>query len=514
MKYFVLGCMLCCMPVSRSIAQETIRIDDFESGNRGWTIVDPGWMTMDIVDNPAKDGINSSDKVARCIRKPASNVWAGAILRGKYQVPVGGGKNEYRFARVKFLKTSAGDVGFKIERGPGNKTFGVNVPYRPDGKWQEIVFDLGGAAPGTYQDFFFMVDQTDHPSEDIVVYVDDIVLATDPDATDGEDNRPGEYELVWQDEFDGTDPDLSKWSYETGTGDWGWGNNEAQYYTDRRENVFLRDGNLVIKAIKESYRGSEYTSGRILTRGKASWLYGRMEARIKLPRGRGIWPAFWMMPLRSVYGGWPKSGEIDIMEYVGYQPSTVHGTVHTEGASGGSASGASIYRAGAEEDFHRITLEWTPDYLKWFYDDEPAFKTYRRLSGWTSVFWPFDQEFYIILNLAVGGNWGGAQGIDDSIFPQEFQVDYVRVYQKIESSLSARRQEADGPFAYIKDGFLQVVQGTECRHFMLYDLEGRMVLEQEVLDSWPVTDVSGLPKGVYILTLIGGDRSKVCKVVK
>jgi len=237
--------------------------------------------------------------------------------------------------------------------------------------------------------------------------------------------------LVWSDEFD-TDglPDPTKWTYDVGGS--GWGNNELQYYTeDRLENARVENGILTIEAIKENYgRSNEYTSARLLSTGDAgSWLYGRVEVRAKLPAGRGTWPAIWMLPTDWVYGGWPDSGEIDIMEHVGYDMQRVHGTVHTEDYNHmlGTQVGTSIIGTNVDTEFHVYALEWRPDRIDVFYDDTLYFTFFNEGTG--SATWPFDQRFHLILNIAVGGNWGGAQGVDETIWPQKMEVDYVRVYE-------------------------------------------------------------------------------------
>ncbi|MBN8787484.1 MAG: glycoside hydrolase family 16 protein [Terrimonas sp.] len=236
-------------------------------------------------------------------------------------------------------------------------------------------------------------------------------------------------EPVWSDEFDYTGlPDSTRWGYDTG-GD-GWGNNEKQFYTEKRaQNAHVENGILTITAIKEDFQGAGYTSARLVSKNKGDWKYGRMEIKAKLPRGRGIWPAIWMLPTDWKYGDWPESGEIDIMEFVGYLPDSVFATVHT-GAynhSIGTQKGTQTFRTDLSETFHVYTLDWNENEIKIFIDDEAYFtynnekKTFRE--------WPFDQKFHLLLNVAVGGNWGGKMGIDDTIFPQTMQVDYVRVYQ-------------------------------------------------------------------------------------
>lgn len=234
--------------------------------------------------------------------------------------------------------------------------------------------------------------------------------------------------LIWSDEFNTTgSPSTSNWNYDIGNGDWGWGNNELQYYTNRSENVKQENGNLIITAIKEAYQGYNYTSSRLKTQNKFSFKYGRIEVRAKLPAGRGVWPAIWMLGDNITSVGWPACGEIDIMEYVGYQPNVVHSAIHTTSSSGNTVNKHSHDLTTAEEDFHVYAIDWTSTEIK-FYVDETLHYTYKP-SGYNDSTWPFNKNQFLILNLAVGGNWGGAQGIDDSIFPQQFLIDYVRIYQ-------------------------------------------------------------------------------------
>lgn len=241
-----------------------------------------------------------------------------------------------------------------------------------------------------------------------------------------------EPKLVWSDEFDYTGlPDDSKWSYDVGGH--GWGNNESQYYTEgRSENVRVENGVLTIEAHKEDFEGSGYTSTRLVSRNKGDWKYGRFEIRAKLPSGRGTWPAVWMLPTDWVYGGWPASGEIDIMEHVGYDMHRIHGTIHTEAFNHtkGTQVGRSVFASKVNEEFHVYTLDWWPDRIDIFLDGEKYFTVSDNGTGFAA--WPFDQRFHLLLNIAVGGSWGGVQGIDDSIFPQRMEVDYVRVYELVE----------------------------------------------------------------------------------
>ena len=237
-------------------------------------------------------------------------------------------------------------------------------------------------------------------------------------------------ELVWEDNFDGNAVNPDNWTFETGSG--GWGNNELQNYTNGN-NAVVQDGILTITAEKvdDAKVPGSYTSSRMITSEKQEFTYGRMEIRAKLPSGKGIWPAIWMLGANIGSVGWPACGEIDIMEYVGYQPNTVHATVHTSAGSGGDGSGSSKTLNTAEEEFHVYGVFWTEKEMV-FYTDSPENVTHRYApSNKTSDNWPFDKPQFFILNVAVGGNWGGVQGIDNSIFPQSMEVDYIRVYQEM-----------------------------------------------------------------------------------
>merc|ERR1712038_1057111 len=247
---------------------------------------------------------------------------------------------------------------------------------------------------------------------------------TDPPANGGEDpDMPpsdGEWNLVWADEFDGSEVDTSKWGYDYCRG---CGNNEAQRYTD--ENAEVIDGKLVITARRSSW--GEYTSSKL--ESKMSWKYGKFEISARVPAGRGTWPAFWMLPTENEYGGWPWSGEIDVLEHVGYDEGKIHGTVHTGAYNHmkGTQKGGSTYIHDATTAFHTYTVEWEENSMKWFVDGNQYYEFYKH-GG--SAEWPFDQNFYIILNLAVGGSWGGAQGIGANAFPTSFEIDYVRAYKR------------------------------------------------------------------------------------
>jgi len=238
------------------------------------------------------------------------------------------------------------------------------------------------------------------------------------------------YELVWSDEFDYTGlPDATKWSYDVGGN--GWGNSELQYYTNARtENARVENGYLTIEAHNETYSSNSYTSARLVTKQKGDWLYGRIEVRAKLPSGLGTWPAIWMLPTDWNYGGWPASGEIDIMEHVGYDPTTIYGTVHTQAYNHtlGTQVGSNTQVPDCESAFHIYAIEWDADKID-FYVDNTKYLTFNNEGSWEE--WPFDKRFHLILNIAVGGSWGGSQGVDPSAFPVSMLVDYVRVYQDV-----------------------------------------------------------------------------------
>lgn len=239
---------------------------------------------------------------------------------------------------------------------------------------------------------------------------------------------------IWSDEFDNVGaPDSTKWNYDLGDGCpnvCGWGNNEAQYYTQDAKNVRVENGNLIIEAHKDSLGGKAYTSTRMVSKFKGDWLYGRIEVKAKLPRGKGTWPAIWMLPTDWKYGGWPASGEIDIMEHVGYDPGVIHGTIHTESYNHGigTQKEGKITVEDCMDAFHVYAVDWTKDKMDFFVDDK-LYHTVTRDPNEDFKGWPFDQRFHLIMNIAVGGNWGGKEGIDQSIWPQRMEVDYVRVYK-------------------------------------------------------------------------------------
>ncbi|MCF7925819.1 MAG: family 16 glycosylhydrolase [Candidatus Izimaplasma sp.] len=263
-------------------------------------------------------------------------------------------------------------------------------------------------------------------------YNDRSLVTDDCDHLDNID----EWQPVWCDEFDEDGlPDDTKWDYDVGGS--GWGNNELQYYTESDlDNAYVEDGNLHIQALKEAMSGRDYTSARLVTKYRGDWLYGKIQIRAKLPEGRGTWPAIWMLPTEWQYGGWPDSGEIDIMEHVGYDEGNVHGTIHTAAYNHGLGTqiGYSKTVEDATSAFHVYEMEWEPNKITLFIDGEQfaqfGYNPMANIGTENSDAWPFDETFHLILNIAIGGFWGGAQGVDDSLFPTEMVVDYVRVYQK------------------------------------------------------------------------------------
>jgi beta-glucanase (GH16 family) len=234
--------------------------------------------------------------------------------------------------------------------------------------------------------------------------------------------------LVWAEEFDVDGaPDANKWAFDIGAG--GWGNNERQFYTDRPENIVVQNGYLIISALKENYQGQEYTSARIKTENLFSQKYGRFEARIKLPQGKGLWPAFWMLGNNFNEVSWPQCGEIDIMEYIGSKPTEVFGTIHAPGVFGanGLSKKYSLINDRFDTGFHVFGIEWTENHINWYVDNVLYNQITRDKGAEKGGQWVFDNDFFMILNLAVGGNLPGNPDANTT-FPQRMLVDYVRVY--------------------------------------------------------------------------------------
>lgn len=233
--------------------------------------------------------------------------------------------------------------------------------------------------------------------------------------------------LVWQDEFDDPVINPDVWTHEIGGH--GWGNAESQFYTDAADNSFIEDGKLIIQVLEQNKQGKRYTSARLITKGKMEFEYGRIEARIQIPAGQGIWPAFWMLGNDIDHTSWPQCGEIDIMENIGSEPSMVHGTIHGPGYSGANGVGKPFGIASTNrfaDDFHVFAVEWEPEEIRWYVDDI----LYNTVTpDDVPGEWVYDHPFFIILNVAVGGYWPGYPD-ETTIFPQRMVVDYIRAYQR------------------------------------------------------------------------------------
>ena len=247
-------------------------------------------------------------------------------------------------------------------------------------------------------------------------------------------HQSDQWKLIWNDEFNYSGlPDSTKWNYDVGGG--GWGNNELEFYTKKRlANARVENGHLIIEAKKEPWQGMNYTSARLITRGKGDpiaigWQYGKIEVRAKLPKGLGTWPAIWMLgsttPLK-----WPDDGEIDIMEHVGFHQGFIHASVHCKKYNHviHTQKTDTIQVPDCSEQFHIYGLEWSKDSIKILVDSKVYFSFANERSGYDA--WPFDNKMHLLLNIAVGGNWGGQKGIDESIWPQKMEIDYVRVWQR------------------------------------------------------------------------------------
>lgn len=341
------------------------------------------------------------------------------------------------------------------------------------------------------------------------------------------------WQMVWSDEFDGDSLDQSKWSYMTGTGsEYGltdWGNNELQYYLE--DNVAVRDGFMTITAKVQSKGGKSYTSGRIRTIDKGDWKYGKFEFRAKMPKGKGLWAAIWMLPTDLDYGGWASSGEIDIMEFLGDQTTTVHGTLHFGGTWPNNRSNGASYETPSwpfSSEFHDFMLIWEEGRMRWYvdgnlYQDQGAGDWYSSAAAFPA---PFDKRFHLLINLAVGGNWPGTPDGSTS-FPQDFVVDYVRVYQDlpvgVEQGLSGGDaggglgQNVPNPF---HSTTLIPLSLREPGHVKLevYDLMGRRVATAVDREYGSGTyqvefDGSGLTPGLYTYRITAGELRQARQMV-
>ncbi|HYX38143.1 MAG TPA: family 16 glycosylhydrolase [Oligoflexus sp.] len=333
------------------------------------------------------------------------------------------------------LQTSGG---FFVQAPPGDTTFDINAESRNQQDWETFRM-VKAAGSGTIRDGDSIGLQAVTSGQwlsaenggggNVFSFGAELgpwehwIIGSNPASP----HRNG-WTLIWSDEFNGHTIDESKWSYEVQKP--GWVNHELQNYTGHRsENARVEQGNLVIEGRRDYFQGLEYSSARLKTQGKASWTYGRVEARIKLPSGKGTWPAFWMMP-DNKSRGWPACGEIDIMEHVGYENNRIHATTHSQNYNWKRPEQrtGTMFTNQATEKFHLYAMEWYPDRIDFYVDSVKYYTSPNDYKGDDS--WPFQKNFHIILNLAIGGDWGGTQGVDANVWPQKMLVDYVRVYQK------------------------------------------------------------------------------------
>ncbi len=336
-----------------------------------------------------------------------------------------------------------------------------------------------------------------------------------------------DYQLVWSDEFNGTQLDTSKWNYNIGNGVGGWGNNEKEYYLP--QNAVVNNGYLTITAKKENYNGFNYTSAKITTAFKGDWKYGKFEMRAKLPYGKGMWPAFWMMPTDNVYGGWAASGEIDIMENLGNDTSTVYGTIHYGGAwpnDKSSGSSFSVKDSGFQSSFHTFSIIWQQGKIQWLVDG----KVYETQTSWytTGAAFPapFNQRFYIILNLAVGGNWPGDPDATTT-FPQKYVIDYIRVYQQVPSGVKNVESQKPSTFVLNQNYPNPFNPSTTIRYsipssgnvkLVVYNIIGQtvktLVDKEQSAGSYNVNfNAAGLSSGIYFYKLSAGNYTSIKKMI-
>ena len=333
---------------------------------------------------------------------------------------------------------------------------------------------------------------------------------------------PNGYSIVWADDFN--DPSVDgkpivranndSWWYETGNG--GWGNNELQYYIAGINGsdtlAAISNGTLKIKAIQKNIGTSQYASIRMNT--VQSWKYGYFEMRAKMPTGKGTWPAFWMLPKN--FQSWPLDGEIDIMEYVGYDPNRVHGSIHTMSYnhSIGTQRTSNKIIQNAETEFHTYALLWTEEKIRIYVDGYNYF-TFSNDGTNNKDTWPFNAPFYLKLNLAVGGNWGGAMGVDTNIFPATYEIDYVRVYQNTTAINETKEEKLiDSNFNNVSN-LLQVNFKEEGIHRLsVTDIKGRIIKKIETTDLVSEIDCSGWPKGFYLVSANSGKSLFTQKFLK
>jgi beta-glucanase (GH16 family) len=316
------------------------------------------------------------------------------------------------------------------------------------------------------------------------------------------------WKMVWADSFSVNGlPDPTKWSYQVGNS--GWGNSESQYYSaNRSENARVENGNLIIEARRDFLNNQyEYTSARLRSINKGDWTYGRFEIRAKLPTGKGTWPAIWMMPTVEGYGRWPSSGEIDIMEHVGKDQGNIHFSNHSIKYywKVGSQKEAITKIADCSSEFHVYAMDWYADSIFGYVDSLRYFKNYNEHSGWQA--WPFDKPFHFLLNIAVGGVWGGA--IDNAIFPQQMLIDYVKVYTWSNESSDVERQEMQErsrPGCVMRrtvDGLQFSLPSSGPFTVAMFGIDGRVIASVKGTGPQGYLKLADAPPGVYAVQATG-----------
>lgn len=357
---------------------------------------------------------------------------------------VEGSQNKNIFVGLRLSKAAQTDISVNLSTEDLSATAGED--YQPLNQ-SEIIIEAGksradcritllGDEIGEQDEEFILkinnVDGATIGTEQVIIIIENDDTTFDVEIPNTGYSTPSSYNgmtLLWSDEFDGEELNQEDWSYEIGNGSSGWGNNELQFY--KEENTSIVDGHLVIQARKENANGFAYTSSRLITRNKVAFKHGRIDIRAALPEGQGLWPALWMLGESFTSVGWPRCGEIDIMELVGHQPNAIHGTVHYADPQGNHRfQGESYYLNGGQrfsQAFHVFSLEWDEDYIRWYVDDQ-AYYTITPTTIGNDTAYPFNEPFFFIFNVAVGGNWPGSPDAS-TVFPQNMIVDYVRVFQ-------------------------------------------------------------------------------------
>ena len=409
---------------------------DFASGTLDyWDIwADEGGVATHAYDNGT---------AAVAITDPGTEAWHVQFLQDNLNVPDGNYELTFR-ARAEAPRTIQVNFGKGLDADPWFAAFMEPVPFNVTTTWQEFSHTIQKSSAYNDGKLVFELGQVAGDNLTTTVYLDDIRLVVTEPNDGGNDGSSAEYTLVWSDEFDGSEIDTSVWRFDIGTGDWGWGNNESQYYTDRPENAYVENGMLYIVArYEENYgNGKDYTSARLNTEGTKSFQYGRIEARIKAPHNPdtgemdpGVWPAFWMLGDNYSDVGWPYSGEIDIWESGGSDPRHVSGAVHYSGTHHPEdfqhlmQTRTIDHSPPLHHNFHVYAIEWDDVAIAWYIDD---IKVGEWFHGWLadSAPNPFNQAFWLLLNVAIEGNYYFSGTANPDNYPQQMMVDYVRVYQK------------------------------------------------------------------------------------